>query len=107
MGKKVLVNAEICNDVAEEQHGSRKHHQAGLLLLNKVLAGNIFRLTQYSGCYRMNNTKKYYDRIDHTFVILLLMYFGVPWSVATMLFLVLQKAHHSDDLQVLCEHTHT
>ena len=33
IGRKVLVNAEICNEVAEEQHGSRKFHQAGLLLL--------------------------------------------------------------------------
>ena len=36
VGKKVLVNAEICNEVADEQHGSRKHRQAGLLGLNKV-----------------------------------------------------------------------
>ena len=26
VGKKVLANAEMCNEVAEEQHGSRKHH---------------------------------------------------------------------------------
>ena len=37
VGKKVLANAEMCNEVADEQHGSRKHHQAGLLCLNKVL----------------------------------------------------------------------
>ena len=35
-GRKVLANPEICNKVAEKQHGSRKHHQAGLLLLKKV-----------------------------------------------------------------------
>ena len=42
IGRKVLINAEICNEVAEEQHGSRKHHQAGLLLLNKVLVDDLF-----------------------------------------------------------------
>ena len=42
---KVLAIAEMCNEVAEEQHGSRKHHQAGLLLLNKVLVGDLFRYT--------------------------------------------------------------
>ena len=26
IGRKVLANAKICNEVAEEQHGSRKHH---------------------------------------------------------------------------------
>ena len=36
-----------------------------------------------------------YDRIDHTFAILVLMYFSVPWSVATMMFLLLQQARHS------------
>ena len=40
--KKVLANVETYNEVAEEQHGSRKHHQAGLLGLNKVLIGDIF-----------------------------------------------------------------
>ena len=42
IGRKVLANAEICNEVAEEQHESRKNHQAGLLLLNKVLVGDLF-----------------------------------------------------------------
>ena len=44
--RKVLANAEICNEVEEEQNGSRKHHQVGLLLLNKVLVGDLFRLTK-------------------------------------------------------------
>ena len=42
VGKKVLANVEMCNEVADEQHGSRKHHQAALLGLNKVLIGDIF-----------------------------------------------------------------
>ena len=78
IGRKVLVNAEICNKVAEEQYGSRKHHQAGLLLLNKVLVGNLFRLKRYSGCYAMNDAKGCYDRINHNVDILALMVFGVP-----------------------------
>ena len=57
IGRKVLANPEICNEVAEEQHRSRKHHQAGLLLLNKVLVEDLFRLTRYSGCYAMNDAK--------------------------------------------------
>ena len=43
----------------------------------------------------MNDAKGCYDQIDHTFATLVLMYFGVPWSVATMLFLVLQQARHT------------
>ena len=89
VGKKVLVNVEICNEVAEEQRGSKKYHQAGLLLLNKVLVGDLFCLTRYSGCYGMNDAKGFYDRIDLIFAVLVLMYFGVPWSVFTMLFRIL------------------
>ena len=95
IGRKVLANAEICNEVTEEQHGSRKNHQAGLLLLNKVLVGNLFCLTKFSGCYAMNDAKGCYDRIDHNFAILTLMFFGVPWIIARTLFLVLQRASHS------------
>ena len=95
VGRKVLTNTEIYNEVAEEQHRSRKHHQAELLLLIKVLVGNLFRLTKYSGCYVMNDAKVCYEQIDHTFAALVLMYFGLPWNVATTLFRVLQKAHHS------------
>ena len=95
IGRKVIANAEICNEVAEEQHGFRKHHQAGLLLLNKGLVGDLFRLTRYSGCYTMNNAKGCYDRIDYNFAILVLMVFGVPWAIARNLFLVLEQARHS------------
>ena len=45
IGIKVMAYAEICNKVSKEQHGSRKHHQAGLLLMNKVLVVYLFRLT--------------------------------------------------------------
>ena len=94
MGRKVLANDEICNKVAEEQHGSRKHHQARLLLLNKVLVGDLFRLTRLSVYYIVNDAKGCYDRIDHNVAILVLMLFGVPWMIARNMFLVLQQALH-------------
>ena len=55
IGRKVLANAEICNEVTEEQHRSRKNHQVEMLLLNKVLVGDLFRLTRFSDCYTMND----------------------------------------------------
>jgi hypothetical protein len=36
IGKRALAHAEVCNEVADEQHRSRKNHQARLLVLNKV-----------------------------------------------------------------------
>ena len=89
VGKKVLANAEMCDEVAEEQHGSMKHHQAALLGLSKVLIGDVFRYDRRSGCYGMNDAKGCFDRIQHTFALLVLMYYGVAWSVASTLFGVL------------------
>ena len=43
----------------------------------------------------MNDTTGCYNHIDHTFAILVLMYFGVSSSFSTMLFFVLQRARHS------------
>ena len=94
IGRKVLANAEICNEVAKEQHGSRKFHQAGLLLLNKVLVGDLFRLSRFSACYAMNDAKGCYNRIDHTFAILVLMFFGIPWRIARKIFRPLQQGRH-------------
>ena len=63
--------------VVEEQHRSKKHHQAGLLLLNKVLVGDLFCLTKYPCCCGMNDVKECHDRIEHTFAVVILMYFGL------------------------------
>ena len=94
IGRKVLTNAEIYNKVAEKQHGSRKHHQAGLLFLNKMLVGDLFRLTWYTGCYSMNDAKGCYDQINHNFAIFVLIFFGVPCMIARNMFHVLQQARH-------------
>ena len=94
IGKKVLANAEVCNEVADEQHGSRKNHQARLLVLNKVLVGDWLLLRKQAGAYGMNDAKGCFDRIVHTVAIMVLMSFGVPYLAATTLFQVIAKARH-------------
>ena len=42
----------------------------------------------------MNDAKGCFDRIQHTFAVLVLMYYGVAWSVTTTLFEVLHKDKH-------------
>ena len=42
----------------------------------------------------MNDTKGCYDRIDHTFAILVLMIFGIPWMIARSCFRPLQRGRH-------------
>ena len=94
IGRKVLANAEICNEVAEEQHGSRNFHQADLLLLNKVLVGDLFRLSCFSACYAMNDAKGCYNRIDHLLAILVLMFLKIPWAIARSCFRPIQRGRH-------------
>ena len=93
-GKRVLENAEICDKVADEQHGSRKNHQAGLLALNKCLIGDICRLLRTSACYGMNDAIGCFDWIDHTPEIITLMQFGLEYNTAHTLFQVIQKSLH-------------
>ena len=61
----------------------------GRLVLNKVLVGDLFWYPGQSRCYGMNDTKGGFDQIQHTFAILVLMYYGVVWFIATTLFQVL------------------
>ena len=42
----------------------------------------------------MDDAKGCFDRIQHTFAVLVLIHYGVVWSVVTTLFEVLQKAKH-------------
>lgn len=73
---------------------SKKHHQAGLIALNKYLIGDICRLLIMPACYGMNNTIRCFYRIDHTPAIITLMYFGLAYNTAHTLFQVMQKSLH-------------
>jgi hypothetical protein len=94
IGNRALVHAELCNEVADERHGSRKYHHARLLVLKKVLVRDWLLLRKQAGAYGMNNAKGCFDRIVHTVAILVLLIFGVPYNAARILFLVLAKARH-------------
>ena len=70
VGKKALANAEMCDKVADEQHGSQKNIKGILCCLNKMLVANYLRLTCRSGCFGMNDAQGCFDRIVHTAAIL-------------------------------------
>ena len=42
----------------------------------------------------MNDAKGCYNCIDHTFTVLVLVYYGIAWSIARNCFLVLQQGRH-------------
>lgn len=86
-GKRILENAEMTNTIAKKkQHGSRKHHQAGLLMLNKVLIGDLSKVMVQALCYTMNNAIGCFNRIDHTPAILVLSRYGLEYNDARTLF---------------------
>ena len=94
VGKKVLANAEMCDEVADEQHGSRKNRKTILCCLNKTLVSGYLRLTRRAGCFGMNDDRGCFNRIVHTVAILVFMSFGVLAMIARTLCGTLQKARH-------------
>ena len=57
VGKKKLANAEMCDEVADEQHGSRKNRNAIWCCLNKMLVADYLRLTCRADCFGMNDDR--------------------------------------------------
>jgi len=51
VGKKALANTELCDEVADEEHGSKKNRKTILYCLNKTLVSNYLRLTRHAGCF--------------------------------------------------------
>ena len=84
--KQILENAELTNTDAQEQHQSRKHHQAGLLFLKKVLTGDLSRIIVQALYYAINDVIGYFDRIDHTPAILVLTRYGLEYDSTRKLF---------------------
>ena len=80
---------------AEGQHDSRKHHQAILCHLNKILLADYFHLRRSSACYVLVHATGCYDRVVHDVIILILACYGLDICHARILFQVLQKARHS------------
>jgi hypothetical protein len=92
--KRVLAHAEKAKAVSPDQYGCRKNHTAINACLNKVLPMDGFRQKRQSGAIAMNDTNGCFDRINHTFAILILMSFSVSAVLVQSLFETLQKADH-------------
>ena len=82
LGKRVLAHAEKAKAVSPDQYGCRKNHTAINACLNKVLLMDGMRQKKQAGAIAMNNAKGCFDRINHTYAILVLMSFGVSSLLA-------------------------
>jgi hypothetical protein len=63
LGWRMLAQAEKYGTIEADQHGSRKHHQAILACLNKVLLADVMWQRKLAGAFCMNDAKSCYDRI--------------------------------------------
>ena len=94
LGKDLLSHAEKLGNLAREQYGSRKNHQACTAATNKVLTMDLLRLRRQAGALCSNDAKSCYDRIVHSVAALSMLRQGAPKGAVNSLLLTLQRAKH-------------
>jgi hypothetical protein len=94
LGRDVLQHAESLHNLAREQYGSRKHHQACTAATNKVLTMDLLRIRRQAGALCSNDAKACYDRVVHSIAALSFLRQGAPRSAVLSLLKTLQKARH-------------
>jgi hypothetical protein len=90
--KDVMAKAESLGVMPKEQAGSRKHHQAVLSALCKVLTMDLLRMRHQAGALCSNDAKSCYDRIVHWIASLCLRRIGLQKEPSFEMFKTLQKA---------------
>jgi len=95
LGRAVMLNAEKCNLLAEEQYGSRRQKAAVLQCLNKGLFYDLIRLWKKPAALCSNNAKSCYDRITLLVAALCLCHLGAPIpAVQSMIKTIHGMNHH-------------
>jgi hypothetical protein len=94
VGREMMKVAEATHSLAPEQFGSRRHHKAIDLAVNKTLTFDILRQLKRSGAICSNDAKSCYDLIGHTPASLSMQRVGVPKNIINCLFTTLQDAIH-------------
>ena len=94
LGRDLMAHSEKMGNLAREQYGSRKHHQACTAATNKVLTMDLLRLRRQAGALCSNDAKSCYDRIVHSVAALAMVRQGAPVSAVRSLLLTLQQAKH-------------
>jgi hypothetical protein len=94
IGREMMKCAEEGNALAMEQYGSRKHHTAIDLVVNKTLTFDILRQLKRPGAICSNDAKTCYDLIGHCQALISMQRMGVPKCAVQRLFSTLQEAVH-------------
>jgi hypothetical protein len=94
VGRAMMRIAEQTKSLALEQYGSRKHHKAIDLAVNKALTFDILHQTKRAGAICSDNAKSCYDLIGHTQAALSMQRVRVPKNIVLCLFTTLQEEVH-------------
>jgi hypothetical protein len=86
--------AEASYSLALEQYGSRHHHRAIDLAVNKALTYDLLRQLKRPGAICSNDARSCYDLIGHSQALMVMQRNGVPRQVVDCLFSTLQLARH-------------
>ena len=81
--------------LADEQSGSRKHHRATEVALQKVQTMDILWQKRQAGFLCSNDTLQCYDRIVHNVAMLSMISRGADPTAIRSLFETLQNAEHT------------
>jgi hypothetical protein len=93
LGRDVMKHAERHNNLAREQYGSRKNHQASTAATNKVLMMDLLRIRRQAALCS-NDAKSCYDHVVHSIASLCFLRLGAPKAAVMSLLRTLQKAKH-------------
>jgi hypothetical protein len=94
LGQDVMKHAELHNNLASKQYGSRKNHQASTAATNKVLTMDLLCICRQAGALCSNDAKSCYDRVVHSIASLCFLRLGAPKAAVMSLLRTLQKAKH-------------
>jgi Reverse transcriptase (RNA-dependent DNA polymerase) len=94
VGREMMTVAEKTKTLAPEQYGSRQHHRAIDLAVNKSLTNDVLRQLKKTGAICSNDAKSCYDLIGHTQASIAMQRHGVPQSFVDCMFTTLQDANH-------------
>jgi Reverse transcriptase (RNA-dependent DNA polymerase) len=94
IGKRVMIQAERTNSLADEQYGSRKNLSSILHATNKQLVFDIIRQKKQDVALIVLDAKSCYDRISPPIASLCLRRCGAPQSMCEMMFSAIDEMRH-------------
>lgn len=94
IGKRVMNNAELHNNIAQEQYGSRKRKSSIIHATNKQLSFDILNTRKQDAALLILDAMSCFDRIAPPIASLSLKRQGAPQSFCNVIFNTIDKMTH-------------